>query len=164
VNLQEYIVVKSFEEREALIENERRGSSLSSFWIAFLLLLTGGFLWMSAWVFILKNTYEPGVHVHIINKTGRPIKNVSLTFAGSAMKFNEIPARALESWHKPYGGLLQDHQPRGDQMTIQWTDADGVTRTKKEKDLYLNQSSPFVIVTFNPNGMVSVECRSQGLG
>ncbi len=152
-------MAQSFEERDASIDN-RHGCGM----IVFLLLLTGGFLFMSAWVVILKITFEPGVHVHIINKTGRPVKNVSLTFEGSAMKFNEIPPRALESWHKPYGGLLRDHQPRGDQMTIQWTDADGVAHTKKEKDLYLNQSSPLVIVTFNPDGTVTVVCRSQGLG
>jgi hypothetical protein len=158
------IVVQSFEEREASIDKERKSSPLGIFWIAFITLLIAGLLFMSAWVVMLKITYEPGVHVYIINKTGRPIKNISLTFAGSAMKFNEIPARALESWHKPYGGLLRDHQPRDDQMTIQWTDADGVARTKKEKDLYLNQSSPLVIVTFKPDGTVTVECRSQGLG
>ncbi len=157
-------MAQSFEQREASIDNARQGSTVSIFRIVFLLLLTGGFLFMSAWVVILKNTYEPGVHVHIINKTRRPLKNVTLTYVGSTMKLNEIPATALESWHKPYGGLLRDHQPRGDQVTIQWTDADGVARTKNEKDLYLSKSSPLVIVTFNPDGTVTVECRSQGLG
>lgn len=136
---------------------------MKDFWMVIILLLTGGFLFMSVWVLILKTSYEPGIHIHIFNKTGRPLKNLTLTFAGSTMKLNEIPARALESWHKPYGGLLRDHQIRGDQMTIQWTDADGVTHTKKEKELYLSQSSPLVIVTFNPDGTVTVECRSQGL-
>lgn len=142
---------------------ERRISRKTFFnWLFIIVIIILGI-----WVLVLTYSSEPGVQLEVFNESGQRLKDVKLMFSWSEYTMPELPAGPRESWHRPYGALIQKMvwmDEKASILTVSWTDAKGVKHQHLEKDMYLASESVLIKVTFRADGTVLVNYKIRSLG